>query len=257
VDCEVRLYVVQPRSGNFLVSLKPTFDGLLHVDIPFGVEPRVPVSEPYGIDNVERGEFQSFWGYSWADLSDGRCGVAIFAEPGEQGYRWRDGRLEHFLLKTIAPDNLRGKRWTTKSRTGLGYQDIRFAVFLHEGDWRSARLYREVELYRQPLDAQDVLCRLDGELPDTARGLAVSPGNVMLSGVFADGEDFVLRIYENAGQQTTAQVELPFAPNSVEVTDLLCRPAGDERQVPMRGPSLSIELAPWEIVTLRLRTAEP
>jgi len=257
LDCQVRLYVVQPRSGYFLASVKPTFDGLLHVDIPFGVEPRVPVSEPYDLGNIERGEYESFWGFSWADLSDGRRGVAILSEPGQQGYRWRDGCLEHYLLKTIAPDNLRGKRWTTRHRTGLGYQDFRFAVALHTGDWREARLYREIECYRQPFEAREALARPDGTVPDTGRGLAVEPHHVALSGFFEDDRDVFLRLYENEGQPaTTAAVRLPFTPAAVESADLLCRPSDDTRAIDHDGPRLSLRLAPWEIVTLRLRRHE-
>jgi len=254
IDCEARIYVTQPRSGYFLASLKPGFHGLLHVDIPFGVEPRVPASEPYRLDIIERGEFESFWAFSWVDLSDGQRGVAILSEPGQQGYRWRDGHLEHFLLKTIAPDNLRGKRWTTKHRTGLGYQDFRFALLLHEGGWRAARLYQEIERYRQPLDARDVLYRLEGERPDTARGLAISPENVVLSAIFQDYQDVILRIYENEGRRAATDVRLPFSPNDVQIVDLLGRPLADDRAIDRDGPRLTVGLAPWEILTLRLRT---
>ena len=256
IDCEVGIYVVQPRSGYFLASLTPTFEGLLHVDIPFGVEPRVPVSEPYGVDIIERGEFESFWGFSWCELSDGRCGVAILAEPGQQGYRYRDGRLDHFLLKTIAPDNLRGKRWTTKHRTGLGYQRFRFALHLHEGDWRAARLCREIERYRQPLDAREVLGRPDGPGPNTARGIAVGPQNVMLSACFQDYHDRVLRVYESEGRRTTAEIELPVVPHDVEIVTLLGDAIDDDRSIHRDGSRLAFEIGPWEIVTLRFANPE-
>ena len=256
IDCEVGIYVVQPRSGFFLASLSPTFEGLLHADIPFGVEPRVPVSEPYGLDIIERGECESFWGFSWCALSDGRRGVAILAEPGQQGYRYRDGRLEHFLLTTIAPDNLRGKRWTTKHRTGLGYQRFRFAVHLHKGDWRAARLYREIERYRQPLDPREALGRPDGPAPDTARGISVGPENVTLSAFFQDYHDRVLRVYENEGRRTTAEIELPAVPHDIEIVNLLGDVVGSPRDIRRDGPRLAFEIAPWEIVTLRFPDPE-
>ena len=261
IDCEARVHVVQPRSGFFLASVRPTFHGLLHVDIPFGVEPRVPVSEPYNTSIIERGEFESFWGYSWADVSDGRRGVAILSEPGQQGYRWRDGRLEHFLLKTIAPDNLRGKRWTTKHRTGMGYQSFRFALLLHNGTWRDARLYREVERFRQPLAPHEALCKPEGTMPNTGRGLTVGPDNVMLSGFFQDHAatppQFVVRVYENEGRQTTADIQLPFAPAEAALSDLLCRPVEDDRPVTVDERHVAFDLAPWEIATLCFREGEP
>ena len=256
IDCEARVYVVQPKSGYFLASVTPTFEGLLHVDVPFGVEPRVPVSEPYGVGIIERGEFESFWGFSWCDLSDGRRGVAILAEPGQQGYRYRDGRLEHFLLKTIAPDNLRGKRWTTKHRTGLGYQAFRFALVLHRGDWREAQLYREIERWRQPLVAREVLGRPDGSLPDAGRGLAVGPDNVMLSAFFQDYQDVVLRVYENEGRETRAEVELPGELPEAELIDLLGQPIDEGRAIQQDGRRLAFDVAPWEIVTLRFPSPE-
>ena len=256
IDCDARVYVIQPRSGYFLASVTPSFAGQLHVDIPFGVEPRHPEQEPYDLGNIERYDFESFWGFSWADLSDGARGLAIFTEPGQQGFRYHDGRLEHFLLKTIAPENLRGGRWTTRHRTGLGYQDFRFAILLHEGDWQAAQLYREVERFRQPLDGCDVLYRLEGERPDAGCGLTVEPENVMLSGIFRDDDGVILRLYENEGAATKAKIELPFVPESVEIVNLLNHPIADTRVIELDGTEMVFDIGAWEIVTLRFNVPE-
>jgi hypothetical protein len=52
-------------------------------------------------------------------------------------------------------------------------------------------------------------------------------------------------------------VELPFAPSAAETTDLLGRAIAGARPIQRSGRTLAVELAPWEILTLRLHTQLP
>ncbi|NOZ22472.1 MAG: hypothetical protein GXP25_15430, partial [Planctomycetes bacterium] len=252
IDVRLRVYVTQAKSGYFLASVKLPFKGAIHADIPWGVEERDMAKEPFDMTLLERKDFPAFYGNSWADVSDGKAGVAILAEEGQQGFRIRDGRLEHFLLKTIAPENLRGRRWSNQHRTGLGFQEFRFAILLHPGDWRTARLYREVEEYRQPIAARDVNVRLAGRGADCAEGVAVSPENVMLSGLYCEKGKTILRIYENEGRRTKATVSLPFRAKKAKRTNMIGEDEKSSRKASLRGGKLSVVLAPWEIVTFEL-----
>jgi alpha-mannosidase len=208
--------------------------------------------EPFNMALMERKDFPAFCALSWADVSDGEAGAAILAEEGQQGFRMRDGRLEHFLLKTIAPENIRGRRWSNPYRTGLGPQEFRFAILLHQGDWRRARLYREVEEYRQPIAARDYNILLSGRGADRSEGLVVSPENVMLSGLYRDGKATMLRIYENEGRRTRATVSIPFKVRKARRTNLIGEEERSARKASLKDGKLSLALAPWEIVTLEL-----
>jgi len=252
VDFWIKMYVTNPTSGFFLASLGVPFEGRIHVDVPWGVEKRDMSREPFSMDIIERRDYPAFWGLSWADVSDGERGGAILTEEGQQGFRVRDGKLEHFLLKTIAPQNLRGQRWTTQCRTGLGFQNFKFAVFLHQGDWRAAKLYREVEKYRQPLQMANLPIKFNGSGPDSAQGLQVAPENVMVSGFYRDEESTILRVYENEGRQTNAVVTLPFEATDVKETDFIGRGFAGERRLEVSGRTISLPLRPWEIVQLEI-----
>ena len=201
---------------------------------------------------IERRDYPAFWALSWADCSDDDVGAAILTEEGQQGFRTRGDRLEHFLLKTIAPENLRGQRWTTQCRTGLGCQQFKFAIVLHQGTWCDAKLYREVEEYRQPLEAANlpVLCQGNGH--DCGEGLRVSPENVMVSGLYREGDRAILRLYENAGRTTEAQVSLTFEPDTVKETDFIGQDPAEPRSLSLDGCLMSVPLKPWEVVCLEI-----
>jgi len=252
IDFDVQVYVTNPVSGFLLASVALPFEGRIHVDIPWGVEERDLSQEPFDMSIIERRDYPAFWALSWADCSDDDVGAAILTEEGQQGFRTRGDRLEHFLLKTIAPENLRGQRWTTQCRTGLGCQQFKFAIVLHQGTWCDAKLYREVEEYRQPLEAANlpVLCQGNGH--DCGEGLRVSPENVMVSGLYREGDRAILRLYENAGRTTEAQVSLTFEPDTVKETDFIGQDPAEPRSLSLDGCLMSVPLKPWEVVCLEI-----
>ena len=253
IDFEIKCYVIKPACGYFFANLKPAFAGKTHVDVPFGVEPRDLEAEPFGLEYDERGFFKTFWGLSWADYSDGARGVALLAAPGLIGFRTEDGCFEHLLLKTIAPQNVPGARWAHDERTGLGCERMRFSVFLHSGDWRASRVYREARKYREPISGEDVLFQLKGDRSDSQRGLTVQPENVSVSAFFEDRGTVILRVYENDGIGTTAKVILPFQIKQVEVADLLGNPIEDNRGIVRDSDGFDIQIESWEILTLRMQ----
>ena len=128
----------------------------------------------------------------------------------------------------------------------------RFAAVLHAGDWKTAKLYREIETFREPIEGEDALYKLTGDAPDTQRGLSAAPHNVMVSAFFKDRGAVMLRIYENQGAAVSAQINLPAAVTIAQLCDLLGRPTQDSRTVTLNGNRLELDLGPWEIVTIRL-----
>ncbi len=252
IDCELQSYVIHPATGYLVAQVSPAFNGAAHADIPFGVESRDLTGEPFGEGHSERSRIKPFWGHSWADCSDGEKGVAFLSQPGLFGYRQTDNAFQHIVLKTIAPGSQAGGRWGNRNRTGLGCQRIRFAIQFHAGDWQMGQLYRKIEEYRQPLDGEDVLYRLDGDGPDTHRGLAVGPEHVKLSAFFDDDGAVILRLFETAGQDTQANIDLPFPVASATICDMRHEPFDDSRAIALKGNHLSVHVGAWEILTLTL-----
>ena len=252
IDCEVRAYMLNPVCGYLVAEVQPPFEGACHVDIPFGVESRDMSVEPHGVEMIDRGHLKPFWGHTWADLSDGERGVAFLSQPGLIGYRLADGKFQHVLHKIIPPNKMAGARWANDSRSGLGRQRIQFSVLPHAGNWQPARLYREIEKVRQPIDGEDVLYPLTGDQPDTKRGLAVGPDNVTLSAFFKDRGQTILRIFENQGTPTRACVDLPFPASAATVCDMRNEPIADHREITISDSRIECDLGAWEILTLRL-----
>ncbi len=253
IDCQLRSYVIHPATGYLLAEVTPAFSGRAHTDVAFGVESRDLAGEPYGEGHSERARIKPFWGHSWADRSDGEKGVAFLSQPGLFGYRQTETAFQHILLKTIAPGSQAGTRWGNRNRTGMGCQEMQFAILMHKGNWKDAALFRAIEMYREPMDGEEMLYKLAGGGPDHRRGLSVGPENIMLSAFFGDDDGTILRLYEITGVATRACVDLPFAVAEVDICDLQHSPLPDNRSLTVDDRRLSIDLRPWEILTLKLQ----
>ena len=63
-------------------------------------------------------------------------------------------------------------------------------------------------------------------------------------------QGYVLRVYESAGETSTAAVTLPRAFTQATKTDFNLQPLGGEMQ--LTGRTLHLPLRPWEIATVLL-----
>jgi alpha-mannosidase len=66
-----------------------------------------------------------------------------------------------------------------------------------------------------------------------------------------DNDDIILRLYETDGRDALAKITLNMPCGSYVETDLLEQPIGEEKQIV--GKSISLELKPYEIKTLRIK----
>ncbi len=89
-------------------------------------------------------------------------------------------------------------------------------------------------------------------LPPARSFVRVGPANVVLSAFkkemgYAE-RGLILRLYETAGVNSVARIELPWAVEAFEA-DLIERPNGPALG---SGPALSVTLGPYEIKTIRV-----
>ncbi|MGQ9732763.1 MAG: glycosyl hydrolase-related protein, partial [Candidatus Zipacnadales bacterium] len=235
--------------GFFRTEFALPYEGAIHVDIPFGVEPRDVLQEPYGC--LERMRENVFWGSGWAAYSDGKKGCGLLIASGMQGFTFEPDRrvLGHTLLKVIRHPREGWERHETRLREGKGRQIFRYAFLPFTGDWRSAELMRLSQNWRRPLRAVKPLGPA-GEAPTSHSWLKIEPNTLILSALYREQEHIFLRFYESVGQSTSAVITLPFAPESVSETDFLGNPI--ERKIDLDGVTLQTAVRSWEIVTLRL-----
>ena len=259
IDFHTRVFC-SGANGFFALCFDLPIRGKMHVDVPFGVEPRDLADEPYAMsmpssfNNIERHREHQFWARSWTSVSDGEKGVALITGDGDR-YWIHDaatGRLRHILFTPLRDEDEGWEAWTTKERLALGWHGFRHRLVFHNGDWSEADLCGASDRMRVPLEAIKPLGPEREPLPSPASSLSVSPSTIRLSAFYESPEGYVLRLYESSGEATRGTVQLPTRFRDAVRTDFNLEPL--EAPVELQGDELTVPLRAWEIATVLLKT---
>jgi hypothetical protein len=246
-------------NGFFALCFDLPIRGAMHVDIPFGVEPRDLTNEPYamtmppGHNNIERHREHQFWARSWASVTDGDQGIALVTVDGDRYWTFdaKTGELRHILFTPLEDVDSGWEAWVPKDRLALGWHDFRHRLIFHDGDWRAADLCGMSDRLRVPLQAVKPIGPGSEPLVEQVDQLRIAPASVRLSAFYEADVGYVLRAYESAGEATEAQVELPAEFADAERTDFNLDPL--DLPVELLGRELQFPLEPWEIATVVLQ----
>jgi alpha-mannosidase len=127
-----------------------------------------------------------------------------------------------------------------------GPWSLAFGVYPHSGSWVEADVIGEAERYRHPFLVAAGTGPAGGPL-GAGDGLAVDGNGVTLSALRRDGDWLELRLACETPEGSLAVIRGPFL-EACEA-DLLGN-AGP--RLPVQDRSVQLQLAPWEIRTLRL-----
>ncbi len=256
VDFVTRVFCAG-ANGFFALCFDLPMSGEMHVDIPFGVEPRDLRDEPYATDlppsSIERHREHQFWARSWASVSDGEQGIALITADGDRYWTYdaASGELRHILFTPVDDAEEGWEAWVTKDRMALGWHEFHHRLLFHKGDWRTADLCGESDRLRLPLQVVKPLGLEREPLIGQGDRLTVMPTSVRISAFYRAPQGYVLRLYESAGEETRAAVQLPAAFAEAVRVDFNLAPV--EASVELDDDSLTLPLKPWEIATVLLR----
>ncbi|MBI4979649.1 MAG: alpha-mannosidase [Spirochaetes bacterium] len=179
--------------------------------------------------------------HKWADISERDYGVALLNDC-KYGYSASDGRLTLTLLKSPKfPD----------SECDMGKHHFVYSIFPHRGDWRIAGVDKEGYRLNVP-----VLCseKKVSAIAAEKRFVGISGEGVYVEVIkFAeDGDDIILRSYENHGSRTAATIDIPgLNARAVYACDMLEQNTGDAAY---RNGAITAVFTPYEIKTFRVVT---
>lgn len=180
-------------------------NGVLSVDKPFNVERIKPEKEIYEGGERSWGKMGRVFGaYSWADLSSNGFGAALISRQNA-GFILENNMLSSILLLTVTPDPL-GRFRKCSEFIGLGIHKFEYAIYPHEGDVYSGKVYKAALEYLNPLIPL-VGVEGCGNLPPSYSFLRIRPENLILSALFRNGEEIVFRIFNIEGKETRASLE--------------------------------------------------
>ena len=202
-------------------------------------DPQSTASIPYGcIQRVDDGGEEPC--QDWVDVSGNIggqvCGVGLLNDC-KYGYDVGQGELRMSILRSPIyafhqPRQI--EPGVTYRYTDQGQQTVAMAIVPHSGNYVEADIVRRAA----SLNVPPVVAEVDvhpGLWPPSASLASCDAPNVVLTTVKVaeEGEDLIVRGYETAGQETTAQIRLGLAERAWTVT-----------------------WKPYEIVTLRLGDVE-
>jgi alpha-mannosidase len=205
---------------------------------------------PFG--SLERSAGVEFPVQNWIDWSDDRGGVALL-NRGLPGNVVTDGVVMVSLLRAV---DLRGYNEGRASETGFELnvpRTLAYSVVPHAAGVRRSDLVRRGLEFNRPLLARKVAAHA-GSLPARRSGLEVSSPDVVVT-AFKPGQGgtTILRLYEASGLPAP-RVTLRFATRITEaeranlLEDAVVLLSTD-------GATLTLDLRPFEIATLRVRLA--
>ena len=209
---------------------------------------------PFG--SIDRPDAIEFPAQNWVDHGDGRHGLALL-NIGLPGNLVSSGTMMVSLLRahTLGAYGF-GGGYEPGMSSDSGYQlgqerTMQYALVPHAGDWREAGVFRDGLELNHPLICRNVLNH-PGTLPKRWGLLDVSNPNVVVSSLKpTDDGDVALRVYEASGRPApTVTIKLRANVRSARDANLL-EDAGSD--VKIEGNSVQVDLAPFEIKTIRMR----
>ena len=179
----------------------------------------------------------------WVDISDNSYGVSLLSDT-KYGFDINGNTIRMTLIRTSYEPDL---------RADVGEHNFKYALYPHEGNWKSADTVKRGYELNHPLIAMPVSAR-EGSLPPAKSFIKVNPPAVIMSCLkkAEDSDDLVLRVYESKGEKAKAIIDLNFPVEQVTEVDLLERATGPSFNANRR---LSFSMAPYEIKTFRLKVS--
>lgn len=216
---------------------------MVKVSFPLSVSsPSASYEIPYGtITRPSRGE--EAVAQNWVDISEGGYGVSLL----------NDSRYGHDITSnTIRLSVLRSPDAPVSATEEGGVHTVRYSLYPHAGDWRSADTARRGHEFNNPLIAVSDMAHA-GDLPAVLSFVRVTPEPVLLTVLkkAEDSEDLILRCYESEGQSCAARVTWAkaLAVDAVHAVNLLEK---SEASRPVTADGFEMAVGAYSIESFKL-----
>jgi len=244
------------EDGFLALEFPLLFKGKIFGDTPFAVEEKDIEKEPFLAEgescweNIERQRKGLFYAKSFISQSDGEGSVSYLNYDASHYYFLPGGdSIGNILINSVT--KLEGwERFVNKAMRAEGTHRFASRLIFHKGDWRSAHIARVSQAFaRKPgIIAAEGSTRCPPQEP-AGSFLSLEPSNLIMTGFYREGKNFILRFYETGGRKTKARIKLPFTAKKAVKIDL----QGKIITILKHGKTLKLEVRPWEIVSLSLR----
>lgn len=182
--------------------------------------------------------------HGWMDLSEPGFGVALL----------NDGKYGHSCLGSVMGMSLLRSPKHPDPDSDMGEHEFTYSLMPHAGDWRAAGVDREADRLDMPLRAWPIE-NPAGRLREWSPfGLATEGvGDVRVTAVKLSesrDDELVVRLHESRGARTRVRIDWRLAIASLRAVDGLERDLEQPPDLRHESATTTLELAPYQIVTL-------
>lgn len=260
IDFSVLIDSRDRQDGVFRFSMPFDHSGELTAGIPFGAEQRSGFDrELFREEFFVRGYPNGYHACRWTDYSWAGYGVTFVCPHGcFTGYEFDPTAktLEFTLLRTRSTNETAGGTGPD-AMYGQGLHEFTAALVPHTGTWCKAHTFRNALELHNPLVAKMAPIQsrpLVNRAPTEQAFISVNAPNVVLSSARVVNEsECEVRLYEACGQAADVTMELIKIPMAATAVNFMGQPLVTPKPITVAGTRLHFSIAPWEIMTCRLR----
>ncbi len=187
---------------------------------------------------------------NWFNCQEGSHGLAFF-NRGVPINEVKAGNVYCTLLRSVSvlsTDGQSGPLIPTPKAMEMGEHTYTYAVYPHSGDWKKEHIHQHGHDYNHRIFAMQIDSR---NLKYEFQSFILQPHNLIISALKkAEKDDAVIvRFFETCGEKCRATLQVPNQIKSASCVNLLEQ---EEFQLDMKDGLLEMNVAPFEIVTLKL-----
>ena len=202
-------------------------------------------SDIYGV-TTEKDDGQEVPAQKWVDVTDGETGIALLNST-KYGHSYHNGDLRLTLMRTAGNPDI---------YPNLGKFNISYALFPHNGDWKTGNVIIEGEDFNIPVYAAEppslALVKAHATRSEEDSFFSIDASGVILSGMkqSEDGSELVVRLVEIHGKEAVVNLKIPFEAGAVRRLNLIEQPLVGSIEPAINDRMIQFKIKPHEIVTL-------
>lgn len=265
IDFNLRLDCSVKGSGFFAAAFPADVNTEFIADIPFGIEKRDIINEPYGvvtdigIDNLERLWDGVFYAKSWINYSIDNTNITLFGTDCPR-YYWYDSKekrvsfiLNRNYILDACTDWMKDTHPWNESPGVISFSyTARIGSEPRDGSF--------LQIIKNAKEKQNPIEVMQGGIdPKTSKNIMpqsyfdIKAERSVISALYSKGDKTIMRMYNASGAADQVDISCCKRILSYMITDLLLNELPEKRPFLIKTEnSISYNAAPWEIFTVVL-----
>jgi hypothetical protein len=212
---------------------KPSFSGTIHVNGPFG---------------IYKTQRKNHFALDFTDFSNGKKGLT-FIHRNLPFFNFKDKKFHYILSSPKSVESPRNQGPFTEMHKP---QRWFHALYSHKGDHKDGRVLQASIEFNNPLIT--VISNIQKAiLPPTFSFLNTDKNNLILSALFQNNNNLIIRVYESQGQNSTINISFHGSTERFVNLEEIALDGKPIRRIEVKEDSFILSTNSWKITTLKAK----